>query len=460
MNQFQFPRFNFIEKCFDAGGEIYFVGGTIRDVFLGIPHKDFDLVIRGLSQEELTKILKKEGQVNQVGKSFGVMKFHPHEATDFEFDIALPRLEKSTGTGHRDFDVQFDHTLSIDEDLGRRDFTINAMAYHLKTGGLIDPFNGKRDLDSKILRQVFDRSFEEDPLRLLRAVQFSARFELKVEPTTLTAMQTHAPLIKTVSKERIIEEIRKLFFARRPSRGFDLMRQTGLLDLVFPFVTKMIGVLQPLKKNEDVYQHTMKVIDAGRTSVEMENAGDMEIMFSCLFHDAGKPHTVGYDPVKQRTTFYGHQNISKKIARRWLNDFKATTIGLNVDQVLNLVENHMFETKSFYTDRAIRRFVAKVGEDSIYKLIDLRIADKKGGRYPESMKGILKLRARIREEISKKPPFSPKDLAVNGHDIISLGFQRGPIIGTIQKFLVEKVLDEPEWNEKEKLMALIRENFK
>lgn len=460
MNQFQFPCFHYIDQCFNAGGEIYFVGGTIRDVFLGIPHKDFDLVIRGIPQEKLTEILKKEGQVNQVGKSFGVIKFHPREAADFEFDIALPRLEKSTGTGHRDFEVQFDHTLKIEDDLGRRDFTINAMAHNLKTGALIDPFDGKKDLDQKILRQVFDRSFEEDPLRLLRAVQFSARFELKVEQATLQAMQTHAPLIKTVSKERVIGEIRKLFLAHRPSVGFNLMRQTGLLDPVFYFMTKMIGVLQPLKKNEDVYQHTLKVIDAGRGSVEMENPGDLEIMFSCLFHDAGKPHTVGFDPVKNRTTFYGHQNVSKKIARRWLNDFKATTIGVNCDQVLNLVENHMFETKSFYTDRAIRRFVAKVGEDSIYKLIDLRIADKKGGRYPESMKGILKLRARIREEISKKPPFSPKDLAVNGHDIMSLGFQPGPIIGTIQKFLVEKVLDEPELNEKEKLLELIKTNFK
>ncbi len=455
----QFPRFAFIETLSSKGGEVYLVGGTVRDALLKKPHKDFDFLIRNLSPEVLAQILKPHGQLNQVGKSFGVLKFRPKETPDLEFDLALPRLEKSTGAGHRDFEVEYDPHLSVKEDLGRRDFTVNAMAYNLATLELIDPYNGAKDLENKILRLVFPKAFEEDPLRMLRAIQFSARFDLKIEPETIALMKTHAQLIRTVSQERIIDEIRKLFLAQKPSLGFDIMRDVGLLDIIFPFITKMIGVLQPMKNNEDVYTHTMKVLDASRNSLEMEHAGEMEVMFASLLHDAGKPATVGFDEEKQRTTFYGHQIVSKKIARRWLNDFKATTIGLNVDQVLNLVENHMFETKAFYTEKAIRRFVAKIGQENIFKLIDLRIADKKGGRYPDSMKGILNLRDKIRAELNKKPPFGAKDLALNGHDLMNLGFKPGPIIGNIQKFLIETVLDEPELNEKEKLTELVKKNF-
>ncbi len=451
---------SFLRHLTDAGGEVYLVGGSVRDFLLNIPHKDYDILVRKLSSADLIRALKPVGQVKEVGKSFGVIKFRPREDFDQEFDIALPRIEKSTGSGHRDFEVDFNSDIPVEQDLARRDFTINAMALELATGKIIDPFGGQNDLRDKKIRQVFLQAFEEDPLRLMRAVQFAARFDLQIETETAASMRTHAPLIKTVSSERIIEEIRKLLMAKRPSIGFDLMRETGLLDFVFPFVTKMIGILQPMKQNEDVYLHTMKVVDAARSSVEMEHAGEIEIMFAALLHDAGKPQTYRVDPVTKKTTFYSHQVVSKRIARKWLNDFKATTIGLDVDEVLSLVEHHMFETKSFYSDRAIRRFVSKIGTETIFKLIDLRIADKKGGRYPDSMKGILKLRDRIREEVNKKPPFGPRDLAVTGHDMINMGFAPGPLLGKIQKFLVEKVLDEPELNEKEKLMELIQKNFK
>lgn len=454
-----FPRFQFIQTIINMGGEVYLVGGTVRDIFLKIPHKDYDLLVRNIEAQTLLKSLRPLGPVNMVGKSFGILKFRPHEAADFEFDIALPRLEKSTGAGHRDFEVDYDHTLSVKEDLSRRDFTINAMALNLQSQELTDPFHGEKDLGRKVIRQVFKKAFEEDPLRLMRAVQFAARFSFQIEPETFADMKKQAPLINTVSKERILLETRKMLLAPRPSVGMELMRETGLMDYIFPFARKMIGVLQPMKRNEDVFTHTLKVVDAAKSAREMEHAGDMEVMFASLFHDVGKPHTVGYDEKKKRTTFYGHQNVSKKIARRWLADYKATTIGLDVDQVLSLVENHMFETKSFFTDRAIRRFISKVGKETIFKLIDLRIADKKGGRYPESMKGILKLRDRIRSEINKKVPFGPRDLAVNGHDIMSLGYKPGPLFGKIQHFLVEKVLDEPELNIKEKLLELIKGNF-
>lgn len=452
-------RLKFIQQLLESGGEVYIVGGNVRDHFLEIPHKDYDLLVRNIAYPFLTNILKSTGMLNQVGKSFGVLKFRPDENPEIEFDLSLPRVEKSTGTGHRDFTVDFNPGLSVEKDLSRRDFTINAMAINLSDGKLVDPFGGKRDLENKIVRQVFKEAFVEDPLRLLRAVQFSARFSFMVENETLNAMKTHANLIKTVSRERIAMELKKLFSAPRPSVGFELMREVGMLESIFPFLNKMIGVLQPMKKNEDVFMHTMKVIEAARLTPEMEKAGDLNLMFASLLHDAGKPATASFDEAKKTVTFYGHQIVSKRIAGKWLNEYKVSCIGVDTDKVLKLIENHMFETKAYFSDRAIRRFINKIGVDNIFDLIDLRIADKKGGRYPESMKGILNLRKRIRDEISKKPPFTAKDLAVNGFDIMNMGFKAGPIIGKIQKFLVEKVLDDPDLNTKEELSGLITKNF-
>ncbi|MDO8519509.1 MAG: HD domain-containing protein [Deltaproteobacteria bacterium] len=449
----------FIRKIIASGGEVYIVGGNVRDLFLKIQHKDFDLLVRKLDDGALSDILKKFGTVSQVGRSFGVIKFRPSDSPETEYDFSLPRVEKSTGTGHRDFEVDFNPQIPVEDDLARRDFTINAMALQVGDEKLVDPYGGARDLRDKVLRQVFPRSFPEDPLRLLRAVQFSARFNLEIEKETLSAMKEHANLIATVSPERVALEIGKLFMAKKPSEGFDLMRETGILPIIFPFVHEMIGIIQPMKKNEDVYTHTMKVLDASKGVPEMENGGDLNLMFAALLHDAGKPKTVGFDKDKNRVTFYGHQIVSRRIAAKWLEKYRISILGVDIPKILNIIEGHMFETKAFFSDKAIRRFVNKVGKEDIFDLIDLRIADKKGGRYPESMKGILNLRSRIREEIERKVPFSAKDLAVNGHDLIAMGYKPGPIMGKIQAFLVDRVLDEPELNTKETLTELVKEHF-
>lgn len=453
------PEFEFLKAIHKANAEIYLVGGNVRDHLLKRTHKDHDFLIRKIGLDELTEVLRPYGWVNHVGKSFGVLKFRPRKFPDVEFDLSFPRVEKSTGKGHKDFEVNFNPELSVETDLGRRDFTINAMAIDIQSKKHIDPFGGQKDLKNKLIRQVFREAFEEDPLRLLRAVQFAARLRFDIEEETWKSMKKHSELIKTVSPERISEEIKKLFLAVKPSRGFDIMRDTGILPHIFPYVEKMIGVIQPMKRNEDVYEHTMKVLDASRSASELEKPGDLDIMFAALLHDAGKPQTVGYDKEKERTTFYGHQNVSRKIARRWLNTYRASAVGVNIPKVLNLVQNHMFETKAFYSDRAIRRFVSKVGKDHIYDLVDLRIADKKGGKFPQAMKGIINLRERIREELSKKPPFGPKDLAITGHDLMNMGFKEGPLFGKIQRFLIEKVLDEPELNTSETLTKIVEENF-
>ncbi len=445
---------SFLKAIETKNGQIFEVGGTLRDTLLGIPHKDKDLLVTGIAMDELTRLLSQHGNVQKVGKSFGILKFHPKEGSS-EFDIALPRVEKSTGTGHRDFEVEFDPFIPVEKDLGRRDFTMNAMARNLQTGEMMDPFQGQEDLANKTLRMVFKNTFREDPLRLLRAIQFAARLHLKIEKDTLAEMKQDSALIKTISPERIIEEIRKLLMAPQPSIGFWLMRETDILRHIFPEVQGMIGTLQPKKHGGDVFEHTMKVMDAARSHKDVESAGDLELIFSALFHDTGKPATAAFSEDKGDITFHGHQIISKRIWLKWMKRYKTSTLGIDGERVARLVDNHMFETKSYYSDRAIRRFINKIGPDLIYKQLDLRIADKKGGGYPESVKGVLKLKSKIKEELDKKPPFGPKDLAINGHDLMSLGFAEGPDLGKILKDLVELVLDHPEKNNREELISYL-----
>ncbi len=447
---------DFIPRLIAAGGEVYEVGGSVRDALLGRPIKDRDLIVRLLSFEKIRTLLSPLGKVSLVGKSFGVLKFRPR-GEDREYDIALPRKEVSTGAGHRDFAVDFDPDLPLVVDLGRRDFTVNAMARALPHGTLIDPFGGEADLKHRVLRQVFREAFVEDPLRLMRAVQFAARFRLSLDPETLDSMRQHAATIEHIAPERIIEEVRKLFSADQPSIGFRLMRETGLLERVFPAVHAMIGVQQP-KKDDDVFDHTMKVFDASRNTPELDYGGDPTLMFAALFHDAGKPRTVGFSEEKQDITFYGHQIVSKHIARKWMKRYKVETIGVDPNEVMTLVEHHMFEAKSFFSDKSIRRFVRKVGPDHIIKLLDLRISDKKGGRFPDKLREIIKLKRRVVEELNKKPPFGPKDLALNGHDLMALGIPAGPQMGNIIHHLLDLVVDQPEMNTRETLTAWLREN--
>lgn len=440
----------------DAGAEVYEVGGPVRDRLMGLKPKDHDLICRHLPIKNICTILTPYGRVATVGKSFGVIKFSPHRAPDLEIDIALPRKERSTGQGHRDFDVAFDPELPVEEDLGRRDFTINAMAVSLADGSLVDPFGGKADLEAKILRMVFPNAFEEDPLRLIRAIQFAARFGLTIEPKTLESMKANAGLIKTVSGERISCELVKLMRAPRPSVGFNLMRETGLLHPVLSDVAQLIGIEQDKRPGDDVYNHTMRVLDAAASDEAVENRGDPELLFAALLHDTGKAKTSRYHGPSKRVVFFGHQIVSVRLSQRWMEKIKLASTGINTDICLRLIENHMFETKAHFTDRAIRRFVAKVGQDIIFKLLDFRLADNRGGKHPAGIKGVLRLRARIREELAKKPPFGPKDLAINGHDLMAIGIPEGPFLGFIIKGLVEKVLDEPSLNTKDELLALAR----
>jgi len=215
-------------------GRVYEVGGCVRDSLLRHPvsAKDRDYLVCGLAIDRLQEILGRHGRVDLVGRSFGVIKFTPHDdeiSPSPTYDVSLPRKERSSGVHHRDFEVEFDPSLPVEADLGRRDFTINAMARDLKENVLIDPFGGRVDIENELIRMVNANSFVEDPLRMLRAVQFAARFEFSIERETYRALVDHVDLIKTVSPERIAEEFNKMFTrAARPSIGLRLMQERNI----------------------------------------------------------------------------------------------------------------------------------------------------------------------------------------------------------------------------------------
>ncbi len=429
-------------------GRIYEVGGAVRDRFLhpDIEVKDRDYLVTGIPYDELTAILRRHGRVDLVGKSFGVIKFTQFVGDkSHTFDITLPRREHSTGVGHKDFEVNFDPALPVEEDLTRRDFTINAMAIELSGDRLVDPLNGMADLKKRLLRMTTPDSFKEDPLRMLRAVQFAARFDLDIEPVTRAALESSTNLISSISAERIAEELTKLLtLSEKPSQGLRLMQQTGLMRLILPELEVGVGVDQPGGYHAyDVFEHSMRCIDACPPRLHLRLAA--------LFHDIEKPRSKRL--VEDGATFYGHEVMGADTAHdvltrlRFSNDLIA--------QVVTLVERHMFTTA--VTDKGLRRLVRKVGVELIFDLLDLRRADVIAQGMGGKTDDVDVFEEQIREELSHKPPFSYSDLALNGHDIMKMfGISPGPKVGDVLEYLMEQVLDNPSSNTKEVLESLAR----
>ncbi len=432
-------------------GRIFEVGGAVRDSILygDDTVQDRDYLVTGIPYDELTQILRNYGQVNLVGRSFGVVKFtQVTSGMPQTFDITLPRREHSIGVGHRDFDVAFDPNLKVEEDLARRDFTVNAMALALDNDELIDPLEGRLDLERRQIRMVYDASFEDDPLRMLRAVQFAARFEFTIESGTLEAMRRHAPLIRTVSSERIAEELNKLLvLARRPSVGFRFMHDAGLLYEILPELDECVGVEQPGGYHKyDVFDHTLYTIDACQPQLRLRLAA--------LFHDINKPQCRYL--VEDGATFYGHELSGAKTTLavmrrlRYPNDLAG--------EVATLVERHMFTTD--VGDKGLRRLLRRVGTELIFDLLDLRRADVEAQGMGGATDDVDQFEQQIRAELSRKPPLTVSDLALNGHDVMDLfGLDPGPAVGKIISYLLEQVLDNPENNSREVLQSLAEEYY-
>jgi tRNA nucleotidyltransferase (CCA-adding enzyme) len=432
-------------------GVIYEVGGTVRDRFLerDLRKTDRDYLVTGVPYDQLTGILKNHGRVDLVGQNFGVIKFTQMRADGPNtFDITLPRTEHSIGAGHRDFEVNFDPNLPVERDLIRRDFTVNAMAVALDSDELIDPLDGKSDLDARQLKMVYGESFSDDPLRMMRAMQFAARFDFDIEPLTFAAMTAHAAEIKTVSPERVAEELTKLLvLSDQPSKGFRLMESCGLLKHILPELQNCVDCDQPGGFHRwDVFEHTIRAIDACPPQLNLRLAA--------LFHDINKPQAKR--PVDGGATFYGHETLGARSARTVMQRLRFSHD--LIKQVMTLVDRHMFTTA--VSDKGLRRLVRRVGVDLVFDLLDLRRADVVAQGMGGTTEDVDEFEANIKAELDRKPPFSLSDLAIGGTEIMEIfSLEPGPAVGRILDHLMEAVLDNPQVNTDEQLRQAARNHF-
>jgi tRNA nucleotidyltransferase/poly(A) polymerase len=374
---------------------------------------------------------------------FGVIKLLPYGWDGPPIDVALPRTEISTGIGHRDFEVTFDHTLPVETDLGRRDFTINAMAIDLADGRLLDPFGGYEDLQQRRLRQVSMVAFLEDPLRMLRGIQLAARFALQIERATRESMQTHAAAITTVAPERIAEELRKLLQAWAPSQGFVVMHAVGLLMHIFPELARLA--------EGAAFTRTMRRLDAVQQCERLSYRGDLDLLLAALLCDSG------LSVVAQTGTSWTLKDLgqaSARLARQRLEALKVTTIGATPALISRLIAHSTFEASALATPAALRHFAHDVGCTEAFMLFELRLADRLGNEPEHPVDDLLDLRQRLRMAIDQQTPLSLKELAVNGDDLQRLGIPAGPRLGQILQTLLSHVLDDPAQNTRTRLLAL------
>jgi putative nucleotidyltransferase with HDIG domain len=449
-------------------GQIYEVGGAVRDriryalsmdtgridshKFWSFPSEEVDYLVTGMPLDALTSDLKQFGHVELVGKSFGVVKFklEIQNPKSKIYDIALPRREVSTGLGHRDFEIEFDPDLPVEKDLGRRDFTINAIALGIQNSKLktpnpeiIDPYNGLQDIKDRLIRMVNPQAFKEDPLRMLRACQFAARFQFSIEQNTFKAIKKNAKLIRTVSPERVQQELNKMLLkADQPSIGLWLMQRSGLLKELLPELEEGVDVTQPGGFHRyKVFEHSIKSVDYAPEILEMRLAA--------LFHDIAKPRCR--EVFEGGAHFYGHDKLGEGITKELMERLKYS--GEIISRVTLLIRRHMFAFPE--TEKGLRRLIAKVGVNIMYDLIELRRADIKAqGRGTEEADRDLDLfEQAITEVINKKPPFSINDLEVGGDDIMTeFHLKPGPEVGRVLMHLLDCVLDHPEKNKKDLLL--------
>ncbi len=433
-------------------GRLFSVGGRVRDELrLGDASepKDFDYVVTGLSFAQIEERLKALGRVDLVGESFAVLKL---TLLGQSVDIAPPRRERSTGVGHRAFDIESGAGVTLEEDLGRRDFRMNAIARALPGGTLVDPYRGVADIAAKRIDLVFPTAFREDPLRMLRAAQFAARFGFTLSAETRLAMREAAPLAATVSGERIMDELQKLLnLSARPSVGWRLLEESGLLTLLFPELREGRNVEQNEWHAYDVLDHNLATLDAAPP-------GDLILRLAALLHDVGKPRT------KDGPHFYRHEQVGAEMTRAFLQRFRFS--GEVIDEVDSLVRNHMYVADPNLGDPALRRFIRRVGPARLERQFALRSADILGSGLPKRDDSNERFEARVRAELAKKPPLGIRDLAIGGEDVISVMRARGLVnasfrgdksVGAALALLLEKVTEEPGHNERDSLLALLEE---
>ena len=428
-----------MERLRANGYAAYLVGGSLRDLLLGREPADWDLATDA-RPEQVAALVPGSRADNPFGTVFAPTAGGPVEITTFRADRAYEDFRRPSGV---DFGER------IEDDLARRDFTVNAIAWGGAPGSApaaIDPFDGRGDLDRRLLRAVGDPAarFREDALRTLRAIRLAAVLGFEIEPATLTAIGEAAPLAIHLSGERIAAEIERLLAAERPSVGLRLAMDSGLLRVIAPLLAEQRGVAQNKAPGEDLWDHTCRTVDAAAAGTASPT-----VRLAALLHDIGKPATV------DGGHFYGHEIVGAEQAvdllRRW-NRPRDT-----VERVAHLIRHHMFGYAPAWSDAAVRRFIGKVGRDRLADLFALREADNVGSGRAADVDGLDELRARVDRELAAGSAIDRSGLAIDGADLIAeLGLTPGPTIGRILDRLVDRVVADPTRNERGRLLETAR----
>ena len=410
---------NAIASLEEKGYQAYLVGGAIRDMFFGLKPKDYDLA-SDARPEEIAEVFHDLGIYT---KNFQHDTVNVHFA-DQDIEITAFRGEKDT----------------IESDLGRRDFTLDALAYSPKEG-LIDPYEGKEDIASRVLRCTYlpKDDFEEDPIRILRAIRLAGKYHLEMEGKTSNAMHRYAPLLKRISPERIREEFLAIIVLKDADQW--IREYLDVFEVFLPELRKMEGFKQHSPYHEfDVLEHSLHALHA----VKDRNPA---LCTATLFHDVGKPDTFFFKDGCGH--FYGHADKGEEIVKQILTRLKCSNDFM--EEVSSLVKWHMVEIKE---KKTVKRLMNRLTPKVFYELLELREADIKGctSRPPLKIPYVEALKQVYQSILDQKEPFSLKDLKIDGNDLLALGLERGPEVGAILKSLLLKVEDGSLPNEREPLL--------
>jgi putative nucleotidyltransferase with HDIG domain len=452
------PVIDVMQALNEAGFEAFAVGGCVRDILIGRTPKDWD-VTTDATPDEVMKLFPESFYENDFGTvGVKVPRFlitTPEDKKEDVIEVTTYRIESKYTDKRRPEEVLF--TKSLEKDLARRDFTINAIAYGQKNGtwSYIDPFNGQVDLEKKVIRTVGnpEERFGEDALRLMRAVRFYAELRdpketrathnWHIEASTFAAVQKLAANLEAISKERIRDELAKIILSQSPSEGIQMLEDTGLLHFIMSELREGIDVSQNLHHIYTVWEHNLKALATCPSK-------KLSVRLAALLHDVGKPRTKrgeGY-----QSTFYNHDHVGARMTRIMLDRLRfSRTI---VDHATLLVDNHLFYYNvGEVTEASVRRLIRRVGLENMHDLMDVRIGDRLGSGVPKAKPYKLRHLEYMIDKVSQDP-ISVKMLALKGTDLIEdLKIPAGPKIGAILDVLLAEVIEHPEKNVRETLLA-------